>query len=44
MVLPLGAPGSDQEVQRIRKRDGHPLVERLFPVRFVPLVCGALPE
>ncbi|HIJ63743.1 MAG TPA: protein-L-isoaspartate(D-aspartate) O-methyltransferase [Rhodospirillaceae bacterium] len=44
MVLPLGAPGSDQEVQRIRKRDGHPVVERLFPVRFVPLVCGNLPE
>lgn len=44
MVLPVGNPGGDQEVQRIRKRDGHPLVERLFPVRFVPLVSGELPE
>ncbi|HIJ37769.1 MAG TPA: protein-L-isoaspartate(D-aspartate) O-methyltransferase [Rhodospirillaceae bacterium] len=43
MVLPIGLPGSDQEVQRIRKKDGHPLVERLFPVRFVPLVAGDLP-
>ena len=44
MVLPVGAAGGDQEVQRIRKKDGHPVVERLFPVRFVPLVSGDLPE
>ncbi|MDR3435999.1 protein-L-isoaspartate(D-aspartate) O-methyltransferase [Telmatospirillum sp.] len=40
MVLPIGAQGGDQEVLRIRKRDGKPEVERLFPVRFVPLVAG----
>ncbi len=44
MVLPMGSQGGEQEVQRIRKRDGKAEVERLFPVRFVPLVAGDLPE
>jgi protein-L-isoaspartate(D-aspartate) O-methyltransferase len=44
MVLPVGPQGGDQEVLRIRKRDGRPQVERLFPVRFVPLVPGGQPE
>jgi protein-L-isoaspartate(D-aspartate) O-methyltransferase len=40
MVLPVGQQGGDQEVLRVRKRDGKPTVDRLFPVRFVPLVAG----
>ncbi|MTJ80400.1 MAG: protein-L-isoaspartate(D-aspartate) O-methyltransferase [Telmatospirillum sp.] len=40
MVLPVGAQGGDQEVLRIRKTAGTPEVERLFPVRFVPLLPG----
>jgi protein-L-isoaspartate(D-aspartate) O-methyltransferase len=42
MVLPVGPQGGDQEVLRIRKKDGKPSVERLFPVRFVPLVVGGM--
>jgi protein-L-isoaspartate(D-aspartate) O-methyltransferase len=40
MVLPVGNQGSDQVVLRVRKTDGHPHTETLFPVRFVPLVAG----
>jgi protein-L-isoaspartate(D-aspartate) O-methyltransferase len=43
MVLPVGPQGGDQEVLRIRKTEGRPQTERLFPVRFVPLVPGELP-
>lgn len=44
MVLPVGPQGGDQEVLRIRKRSGKPAAERLFPVRFVPLVPGGPDE
>ena len=42
MVLPLGAQGGDQDLMRIRKKDGQVSTEKLFPVRFVPLVAGEL--
>lgn len=41
LVLPLATPTGDQEVVRIHRRDGEILLERLFPVRFVPLIAGA---
>lgn len=44
MVLPVGSQGGDQEVLRIRKTDGRLAVERMFPVRFVPLVAGGIEE
>jgi protein-L-isoaspartate(D-aspartate) O-methyltransferase len=40
MVLPLGGQGGEQQVIRIRKQEGQPQAEHLFPVRFVPLVGG----
>lgn len=46
MVLPVGEPesgSSNQEVIRVRKNGKQYSSERLFPVRFVPLVQG-LPE
>ena len=42
MVLPMGE-SDDQWVVRVHKEDGELVVERLFPVRFVPLVAG-LPD
>ena len=45
MVIPVGdASGVNQEVIRVRKDGTQFTSERLFPVRFVPLVEGALPE
>ena len=44
LVLPVGPPNGDQEVLRIRKQDGKHQVDRMFPVRFVPLVSGAKAE
>jgi protein-L-isoaspartate(D-aspartate) O-methyltransferase len=42
LVMPLGATTSDQHVWRIRKADdGTVTRERLWPVRFVPLIKGA---
>ncbi|MGB0695941.1 MAG: protein-L-isoaspartate(D-aspartate) O-methyltransferase [Rhodospirillaceae bacterium] len=40
MVLPVGPDGGDQEVVRVQKRPTHIRTERLFPVRFVPMVEG----
>ncbi|MQA65770.1 MAG: protein-L-isoaspartate(D-aspartate) O-methyltransferase [Alphaproteobacteria bacterium] len=41
LVMPLGATTSDQHVWRIRKAaDGAITRERLWPVRFVPLIKG----
>jgi protein-L-isoaspartate(D-aspartate) O-methyltransferase len=41
MVLPVGdVPGVDQEVLRVRKDGKNFKTERLFSVRFVPLVQG----
>jgi protein-L-isoaspartate(D-aspartate) O-methyltransferase len=41
LVMPLGATTSDQHVWRIRKgQDGAITRERLWPVRFVPLIKG----
>jgi protein-L-isoaspartate(D-aspartate) O-methyltransferase len=39
MVLPIGPPGGDQEVVRLRRIAGRLETERLLPVRFVPLVA-----
>ncbi len=46
MVLPVGEPGrpDEQWVVKLRKNDGKISKERLFPVRFVPLIPGALPQ
>lgn len=44
MVLPVGNQGAEQVIVRVRKVAGRPHAENLFPVRFVPLVAGALPE
>jgi protein-L-isoaspartate(D-aspartate) O-methyltransferase len=45
MVLPVGDPaGLNQEVIRVRKDGKKFHSERLFPVRFVPLVQGVPPE
>jgi protein-L-isoaspartate(D-aspartate) O-methyltransferase len=44
MVLPLGAQGGEQDLIRVTKKDGQVMQERLFPVRFVPLVAGELPS
>jgi protein-L-isoaspartate(D-aspartate) O-methyltransferase len=45
MVLPVGdAAGMHQEVIRVRKDGKQFTSERLFPVRFVPLVQGVPPE
>jgi protein-L-isoaspartate(D-aspartate) O-methyltransferase len=40
MVLPVGAQGGDQDLIRVVKQDGAIKTEKLFPVRFVPLVAG----
>lgn len=42
MILPVGpTAGQDQDLLRVVKdENGTPHVERLFPVRFVPLVEG----
>ncbi len=44
MVLPVGNQGGEQIIVRVRKVNGRPSAENLFPVRFVPLVEGAPPE
>lgn len=46
LVLPMGQKGraDDQWVVKIRKTGEIYASERLFPVRFVPLISGALPE
>jgi len=45
MVLPVGdSAGMHQEVIRVRKDGKQFTSERLFPVRFVPLVQGVPPE
>ena len=40
MVLPLGAQGGDQDLVKLVKRDGDFTMEKMFGVRFVPLVEG----
>lgn len=44
MVLPLGAQGGEQDLLRVTKIDGAIKEEKLFPVRFVPLVAGEVPS
>ena len=44
MVLPVGNQGGEQIIVRVSKVAGRPHAENLFPVRFVPLISGALPE
>ncbi len=45
MVLPVGEPGSlDQELIRVRKDGKKFHSERMFPVRFVPMVQGVPSE
>ena len=44
MVLPVGNQGGEQVIVRIRKKAGRPHAENLFPVRFVPLVDGPVPD
>ncbi|HVO82628.1 MAG TPA: protein-L-isoaspartate(D-aspartate) O-methyltransferase [Terriglobales bacterium] len=39
MVIPVG-PADVQELQLVRKREGHPVVETLEACRFVPLIGG----
>jgi protein-L-isoaspartate(D-aspartate) O-methyltransferase len=40
MVLPIGPQGGDQDLVKVVKQDGKVQMERLFAVRFVPLVAG----
>ncbi len=40
MVIPIGPRYEEQDLVRIRKTDGGLETERLFPVRFVPMVHG----
>ena len=44
MVLPLGAQGGEQDLLRVTKINGVIKEEKLFPVRFVPLVAGEIPS
>jgi protein-L-isoaspartate(D-aspartate) O-methyltransferase len=44
MVLPLGAQGGEQDLIRVTKTEGAIKQEKLFPVRFVPLVAGEVPS
>jgi len=44
MVLPLGAQGGEQDLIRVTKIGGEIKQEKLFPVRFVPLVAGEVPQ
>jgi protein-L-isoaspartate(D-aspartate) O-methyltransferase len=44
MVVPVG-PAYAQELQLVRKQDGHPIVDNLEGCRFVPLIgCQGYPE
>lgn len=40
LVLPVGHQGAEQVVVRVRRLNGFPQSENLFPVRFVPLTPG----
>ena len=41
LVMPIGTSSRDQHVWRIRKgEDGSTTAEKLWPVRFVPLIKG----
>lgn len=44
LVLPMGTPRDGQRLMRLERRDGGWHADDLGPVRFVPLVAGALPE
>jgi protein-L-isoaspartate(D-aspartate) O-methyltransferase len=44
LVLPMGTPRDGQRLMRLERRDGGWHADDLGPVRFVPLVPGALPE
>ena len=44
MVIPTGADRFEQEILRIRRKGNHHEVERLLPVRFVPLLSGTASE
>jgi len=43
MIIPIGRSTGDQKLFRVRKTDDGVEMEELLPVRFVPLVEGALP-
>lgn len=43
MIIPIGRSTGDQKLFRIRRTDDGVISEELLPVRFVPLVEGALP-
>jgi protein-L-isoaspartate(D-aspartate) O-methyltransferase len=40
LVAPVGGPGDQQWLVRIRKKDGKITRERMEPVHFVPMVRG----
>lgn len=42
MVLPLGPSFDVQTITRVRRENGAMMTEKLHPVRFVPLVAGAV--
>ncbi len=42
LILPLGAPGREQTLLRVQHTEHGMISEELSPVRFVPLVPGAL--
>jgi protein-L-isoaspartate(D-aspartate) O-methyltransferase len=44
LVAPIGPERGDQELYRITRAAGGDTAERLCPVRFVPLVVGAVPS
>jgi protein-L-isoaspartate O-methyltransferase len=41
MIVPVGGPNDAQVLVRLERRLGDEIVrEYLWPVRFVPLICG----
>jgi protein-L-isoaspartate(D-aspartate) O-methyltransferase len=44
LVAPVGPTLGEQEVVRVRRTDGDVEVERLLPVRFVPMTSATLPQ
>jgi len=44
MIIPIGRSTGDQTLFRVRRTDDGVEMEELLPVRFVPLVEGALPK
>jgi protein-L-isoaspartate(D-aspartate) O-methyltransferase len=44
MVIPVGADRFEQEILHVRRKAGGHEIERLLPVRFVPLIPGTASE